>query len=132
MRILSVLLFFTICFGAHAQLLQNLKKQAADKAKGLATKENLDKAGDFALKGMEDARASFDSADFDYAILLSDNSGLFDVREKGETSANISSALNIGLSGVKNAEWSDEERARMNRQSGEVLYGYHKFNMAEK
>lgn len=132
MRILGIIIIVSFCFNAQAQLLQNLKKQAADKAKGLATKENLDKAGTLALKGMEDARASFDSADFDYAILLSDNSGLFDVREKGETSANISSALNIGLSGVKNAEFSDEERARMNRQSGEVLYGYRKFNMAEK
>jgi CHAT domain-containing protein len=81
---------------------------------------------------MDDARASFDSADFDYAILLSDNSGLFDVRDKGETSANISSALSIGLSGATNTELSDEERARLNRQSGEVLYGYRKFNSAEK
>jgi CHAT domain-containing protein len=132
MKFISGLILLLISLSTHAQLFDNLKKAAGDKAKTLATKENLAKAGDFALKSMEEARAAFDSADFDYAILLSDNSGLFDVRDKGETSANISSALSIGVSGVKNAELSDEERARLNRQSGEVLYGYRKFNEAEK
>jgi hypothetical protein len=112
----------------HGQLLQNLK----DKAKSLATKENLDKASAAAMKSMDKARAEFDSADFDYAILISDNSGLFDVKEKGEAVAKVSSVMNLFSSFSKNDELSDEEKARFNRESGELWYGSGKYSLAEK
>lgn len=128
MRITLVLMLVTAFVCSEAQVLQNLK----NKAKNLATKENLDKAGSFAMKSLDKARAEFDSTDFDYAILLSDNSGLFNVKEKGEFAAKASSVAGIGSSFMKNAELSDEERARASRQSGELLYGYGRFSLAEK
>src|SRR5262245_27081533 len=117
----SILVLFY--FQVNGQLLQNLKKAAGDKAKNLASKDNLNKAGskasDMMFNSLDKSRAEFDSADFDYAILISDNSGLFDVKDKGEGVAKISSAASITRSALKNAELTDEENARFKRQSGE-------------
>lgn len=130
-----ILVTFIILFNissAQAQLLRDLKNAATNKVKGLATKENLDKATSSLLKSMENARAEFDSTDFDYAILVSDNAGLFDVKEKGERLAKASSAIALGASYYNNTELTDEERARFNRQAGELAYGSGNFATAEK
>ncbi|HYF66565.1 MAG TPA: CHAT domain-containing tetratricopeptide repeat protein [Ohtaekwangia sp.] len=114
------------------QILQNLKKLATDKAKELASKENMDKLGDLALKSLEKSRAEFDSTDFDYAILLSDNSGIFDIKEKGEQQAKFLSLYNNGASFWKNSELTDAELARFNLDMGEMAYASAKFSLAEK
>ena len=124
-----VLLF---CPKLNAQLLRDLKNAANNKVKTLATKENLNKATNSLLKNMEKARAEFDSTDFDYAILISDNAGLFDVKEKGERLAKTSSLINLGTAYYNNTEFTDEERARFQRESGELAYGSGNFAVAEK
>lgn len=129
---IAPMLLLLLSFSAGAQVLQNIKKAAVDVGKNLNTKENRDKVGTIVMKDMEKARANFDSTDFDYAILLSDNSGLFDIKEKGERSARLTSVASIGASFYKNTELTDAERARFNREMGEVLYAHEKFSMAEK
>ena len=119
-------------FQLNAQLLRDLKNAAAGKAKTLATKENLSKATSSLLKNMEKARAEFDSTDFDYAILVSDNAGLFDIKEKGERMAKASSLINLGSSYYNNTELKDEERARFQLEAGELAYGSGNYAMAEK
>jgi CHAT domain-containing protein/Flp pilus assembly protein TadD len=121
-----------ISFQCDAQFLRDLKNAANNKARGLATKENLNKATSAVLKNMEKARAEFDSTDFDYAILISDNAGLFDVQEKGERLAKASSLINLGSSFYNNTEFTDEERARFQLESGELAYGSGNFAVAEK
>ncbi|HOX83731.1 MAG TPA: tetratricopeptide repeat protein, partial [Chryseolinea sp.] len=125
-----LLLIFHI--SSEAQILKDLKNSAVNKAKGLNTKENRDKALGNAFKEIDKARAAFDSTDFDYAILLSDNSGFFDIKEKGEISAQATSIVNVGSSIYKNADFTDEDRARGSLQLGELLYANQKFSMAEK
>ncbi|MEX1240896.1 MAG: tetratricopeptide repeat protein, partial [Cyclobacteriaceae bacterium] len=120
------------CSPVNAQLLRDLKQAAGNKARMLATKENLNKATGSILKNMEKARAEFDSTDFDYAILISDNAGLFDVQEKGERLAKASSLINLGSAFYNNTEFTDEERARFQRESGELAYGSGSFAIAEK
>jgi CHAT domain-containing protein len=131
MRIVCGTILLLISLQVSGQVLQNLKRAATDKAKSLATKENLSKAGDLALKRMDNVRAEFDSADFDYAILVSDNAGLFDVKDKGETIAKISSAAGYVSALNKNAELSNEENARFKRETGELYYGSRKYQLAE-
>jgi len=116
----------------QAQVLQNIKKAATDVGKNLNTKENREKVGTIVVKDLEKARDNFDSTDFDYAILLSDNSGLFDIKEKGERSAKLTSLASIGASFYKNTELTDAERGRFNLEMGELLYAHEKFSMAEK
>src|SRR6187402_3208438 len=117
---------------SEAQTLKDLRDAALGGAKTMNTKENRNKVTNAVFKEMDKARASFDSTDFDYAILLSDNSGLFDIKEKGEASAQASSVVNVGSSIYKNATLSDADRARASLQLGELFYGYQKFSMAEK
>lgn len=122
--------FFSLSL--NAQLLRDLKNAANNKARSLATKENLNKLTGSLLKSMEKARAEFDSTDFDYAILISDNAGLFDVQEKGERMAKASSLINLGAAFYNNTEFTDEERARFQLESGELAYGSGNFAVAEK
>jgi len=116
----------------QAQLLKDLKKAATDAAKDLNTKDNREKVLNYAMKDMEKARAEFDSVDFDYAILLSDNSGLFDIKEKGEVAARFTTAVGLTSSYLQNDALSDAELARFHREAGEVWYANGKFTMAER
>lgn len=132
-RTLFILTLF--CLGSlsvQGQLLKDLGKNAVEKAKNLNTKENREKLVNSVMSDMEKARAEFDSTDFDYAILLSDNSGLFDVKEKGEGTAKVTSILSLGAGLVKNAEVSTKDKARFQLDIGEMLYANSKFALAEK
>lgn len=130
--LLISIIALTFSPAADAQLLRDLKNVANEKVRTLATKENLNKATSSLLKNMEKARAEFDSTDFDYAILISDNAGLFDVQEKGERLAKASSLINLGSAFYNNTELTDEERARFQRESGELAYGSGNYAIAEK
>jgi CHAT domain-containing protein len=110
----------------------NLKKLATDKIKELGSKENIDKVGSLAKKSIEKARAEFDSTDFDYAILVSDNSGLFDIKEKGEQQARMLSMFNKGSALWKNEDIKPVEEARYHLEMGEMAYASSKFKFAEK
>ena len=126
-----------ICLGslsmcAHAQIFKDLEKAAVNKAKSMNTKENRDKLANAVVKEMDRARSEFDSTDFDYAILLSDNSGLFDIKEKGEGTARFTSMVELGSKAYRNESLTDADRARLNREMGEVLYGSQKYAAAEK
>lgn len=129
---LFAFLIFISLHGASAQILKDIKKAAVDVGKGLNTKENREKVGKMVVSDLEKARAEFDSTDFDYAILLSDNSGLFDIKEKGEARARITSLSGTISSMYKNMELSDAEEARFNLDMGEILYANQKYAMAEK
>ena len=132
-RLLYVLIFVVASFGSsRAQILKDLEKAAVNKAKSLNTKENRDKLANAFVKELERARSEFDSTDFDYAILLSDNSGLFDIKEKGEGTARFTSMVALGSKAYRNESLTDADRARLSREMGEVLYGSQKYAAAEK
>jgi len=131
----AVLLLFFI--HADAQILKDLKKAAVDTGKKLNTKENhvrVAKIGSSYL-GMDKARAEFDSTDFDYAILVSDNSGLFDVKEKGELKAQTQSVADLAQSVYQDgvdAKFTDLQKADNARKLGEVMYARKMFKMADQ
>src|SRR5688572_6918963 len=129
---LAFFLFVFLSSHLQAQLLKDLGKKTADKAKTIGSKENREKLVNSVMGDMEKARAEFDSTDFDYAILLSDNSGLFDVKEKGEGAAKVTSVLSLGAGLIKNAELSAKDKARIQLDIGEMLYANSKFTLAEK
>jgi CHAT domain-containing protein len=126
------LLCLSLTCTLHAQILKDLKDGATETGKKIINKkENRDKVATIAMNKMNDARAEFDSTDFDYAILVSDNSGLFDLKEKGEGAARFTSVVGLSTSYLKNDELSDAEKARFHREMGEVWYANGKFKMAE-
>ncbi|HEX5170269.1 MAG TPA: CHAT domain-containing tetratricopeptide repeat protein [Cyclobacteriaceae bacterium] len=130
-RLIFYFITFLVSYSLSAQIGENLKRMAESKAKKLTSKENLEKVGNAVLKDMDKARAEFDSTDFDYAILLSDNSGLFDVKEKGELNAKFGTWSNLGTSFYKNTEFTDAENARFNLEMGELAYASGKFTYAD-
>lgn len=131
-RTLVLMMGLMLSATAPAQILKKLKDAAVDAGRDLNTKENRDRLGSLVMKDLDKARAEFDSTDFDYAILLSDNSGLFDIKEKGERMAKATSLAGTVSSFYKNSELTDAERARFNLNMGETLYANEKFLMAEK
>jgi tetratricopeptide (TPR) repeat protein len=133
--IISAGLFLFFSIQSHAQILKGIKNAAVDVGKNLNTKENKEKVAAIGLKSLEKARSEFDSTDFDYAILLSDNSGLFDTKEKGELKAQATSLGGVVLEVRKNgldASFTDAEKARMQREFGELSYAKEMFKMAEQ
>ena len=121
-------LFLVLSSELYAQILKDL----GNKTKKLASKETRERVVNSVMDDMEEARAEFDSTDFDYAILLSDNSGLFDVKEKGEGTAKVTSVLGMGAGFVQGEHTSTKDKARFQLDMGEVLYANSKFALAEK
>lgn len=132
MKHLLICAILTFCASATVDAQINLKKLASEKAKQIGSKENLDKVGGLAKKSIEKARAEFDSTDFDYAILVSDNSGLFDIKEKGEQQGRMLSMFNKGSALWKNEDIKPVEEARYHLEMGEMAYASSKFKFAEK
>lgn len=130
MRLLLVLLILS-GFGAQGQILKTLKESAKSVGKSLNTKENRSDIFGLGMKDLEKSRAEFDSSDFDYAILTTDNSGIFDTKEKGEAAAKVTTMMGTFNSTVNNNELTEAERARLNLETGEVLFARRRFLMAE-
>lgn len=133
MRFLAFLfLLLALTVSTHAQILKELKRTAVDMGRNLNTKENRERAATIAQNQLSKARAEFDSTDFDYAVLLSDNSGLVDVKEKGEHLAKASFAASNLKAALGEKELKKKEQAEVNLGWGEIAYGSRNFKMAEK
>lgn len=120
--VLLVAAFIGSAFTSYGQIGKLLK----DKAKNFADGDGLDKLKDVAAKKMDDARNNFDSTSFSYAISLNDNSGLYDIKEKGEIF--LKAYTNMGKS---EAEKEEREKARDLLDKGEGLYAGGYYSMAE-
>lgn len=132
MRLLTFAFCLCVTFCAHAQInLKTLKKAAVDVGKDLNTKENRERVALIAQNHLDKARADFDSTDFDYAILVSDNSGLVDIKEKGENSARASFALSNLRATLGEKELQPREKAGVQLGWGEIFYGSRNFKLAE-
>lgn len=135
MKILLAILLLAGSFPAGAQILKNPMKAIKNKAR--------EEVSDAKYKARQNARESvrnelnglksdFDSTDLDYAVLLSDNSGLFGGRGQGEFGAKFLRLAGIARSLYQDADLSDEENAQLNLQMGQSGYAMGKFVFAEK
>lgn len=135
MKILLLLVAFAAYNTSSAQILNRVK----DRVKGKANNEVSNakykaksKARETAYKELDDFNADFDSTDVDYAILLSDNSGVFGGRGRGEFGAKFLRLGTIANSLYKDADLNDEENARLNMQLGQSAYATGRLVYAEK
>jgi CHAT domain-containing protein len=125
-------LMIFMSFQTSAQLLNQLKKVATDAGKNLNTKENREKALSAGQTHLAKAKAKFDSTDFDYAVLTSDNSGFIDIKEKGERFVNAGSYASNFANLMNDKEATPAEQARTQLEMGEVWYGSRNYKLAEK
>ena len=125
-RLYTSLLLILLFLPASATFGQ-LGKMLKDKAKNFATGDGLDKLKDVTSKKLDEARNNFDSTSFSYAISLNDNSGLYDLKEKGEGFLKVYSNL-----GKVEEEKEEREKARDLLDRGEGLYASGYYQMAER
>lgn len=135
MKILFCAILIGIAIESPAQLLKNIKNKVVDKGKSevsdakYTAKQKARQAASDELNGF---KADFDSTDLDYAILLSDNSGVFGGRGKNEFGAKFLRLAGIARSLYQDQDLSDEENARLNLQMGQSGYAMGKYVFAEK
>jgi CHAT domain-containing protein len=135
MKILLLLIITSIALSAPAQILNRIKDRAKGKVNQEANNAKYtakNKAREGAYKQLDDFNAEFDSTDVDYAILLSDNSGVFGGRGRGEFGAKFLRLGVIANSLYKDADLSDEENARLSMQLGQSAYATGRLVVAEK
>jgi tetratricopeptide (TPR) repeat protein len=136
MKFFCGLIFILLSVQSQAQILKNIKDRALNKGRNMGNDAKYDakmKARNAAHKELDDIRDSFDSTDFDYAILLSDNSGLFNVKDKRESGSKFFNLKSIGTSFYrKDFEISDEDNARLNLHMGESAFAMGRYLFAEK
>jgi len=135
MKILIVLIFLCTAVQSPAQLLKKVKDKVVNKGKSEANNAKYDaqmKARNAVKDEMAGIQADFDSTDIDYAILLSDNSGLFGGQGKGEFGAKFLKLGGIARSMYRDVNVDDEETATLNLQMGQSSYAMGKYVFAEK
>lgn len=133
MKILITLIIIFCSDAAPAQLLKNIKNKALNNAKANTVDKAKYEARNAYRKQVNDIRDDFDSTDFDYAVLVSDNSGLFNVKSKRELGGKFINLKNMGQSFYRrDFDVSDEEAARLNLQMGESAFAMGRYVYAEK
>ncbi|MGB3005744.1 MAG: CHAT domain-containing protein [Chitinophagaceae bacterium] len=119
----------------QSQILNKIKDRVKGKAESEANNAKYNaknKAKQAAYKELDDFKADFDSTDIDYALLLSDNAGLFGGRGRGEFGTKFLRLAGIANSIYKDAALNNEENARLNLQMGQSAYVTGRFVFAEK
>jgi tetratricopeptide (TPR) repeat protein len=133
MKIFIGLLFLFLSVQSSSQILKNIKDRAINKAKENTVDKAKYEARNAVHKQLNDIRDSFDSTDFDYAILLSDNSGLFNVKDRREFGSKFLNLKSIGTSVYhRDFDISDEDNARLNLHMGESAFAMGRYVFAEK
>ena len=135
MKILLAVIAVCISLAAPAQILKRIKDRVENKAKGEVNDAKYDaryKARQAAYKELDDFKAEYDSTDIDYALLLSDNSGLFGGRGRNETGAKFMRLTTIARSLYQDQDLSDEENARLNLHFGQSAYATGRYVYAAK
>ncbi len=130
--LLMVVIMVVMSASVNGQLLNDLKKAAGSAAKNLNTKENREKALNIGQNRLAKIRARFDSTDFDYAVLTSDNSGLVDVKERGENVVNGLGYISDKYDWARDKDLTPSEKAKRMSQDGEVFYGLRYYKQAEE
>ncbi len=132
--LLSIFLVF-LSIVSSAQILNKIKNKVKGKAQSEINNAKYEakmKARDAARNELEEVKSEFDSTDIDYAILLSDNAGLFGGEGKGGFTSKFLRLGGIANSLYKDFDLDDEENATLNLQMGQSAYAMGKYVFAEK
>ena len=135
MKIPFTLLFILLTLQSDAQMLKRLKDKVVNKGKGEVNNAKYDakmKARNGVKNEMNGIQADFDSTEIDYALLLSDNAGLFGGKGKGEFGAKFLKLGGIARSLYRDIDIDDEETATLNLQMGQSAFAMGRYVFAEK
>lgn len=123
---LLFLLFSVLCKAQFGFDLNKIKQEANDKLKK-ATADNVQEKIRSKFNKM---RGDFDESNFNYAIIFSDNSGLFETKEKFERNKVL--FLEAADNLYQHDKATDEERAKNFNMLGENMFASNRFLAAEQ
>ena len=125
MRYLILSLFALASFVAEAQVKNILREGARNigNPKGALVRG----AGGLLFKELDNMRAGLDSTDFSYSIILSDNAGLYTIKEQGEDALKLST----GAKDYFGQEMTEAERNRRRVDLAEVQFAKGLFKMSD-
>ncbi len=135
MKILLAFTLIMVSLQLPAQILKRVKDKIVNKGKSEVNDAKYDakmKARKSVKNEMNGIQAEFDSTDIDYAILLSDNSGLFGGQGRGEFGAKFLKLGGIARSLYRDIDIDDDETATVNLQMGQSAYAMGRYVFAEK
>jgi hypothetical protein len=95
---------------------------------GLLNSEVKNKIKGKLVDRLAEARKNYDETNFNYAISLSDNAGLYETNEMGKRTQTV--ALTY-LQNKDNKEESPREKAANTNGAGELFYASNKYKLAE-
>ena len=135
LQIYLALILFCLSFESQAQgLLNKVKNKVKNKSKELkneAKNTAKDEAQDAADKQLEDMRSSYDSTNFSFAIALSDNTGLFEVKERDKQFQRMSVRFTDAFGFTKGQKSDPLKNAKTANDFGQMSYANNKFRRAE-
>ena len=136
MRILVSLFFLLfLSTGSSSQILNRIKDKVTNKAKNEVdnTKNNAEYKAKEKLKNeFNDIKSQYDSTEVEYAVLLSDNAGVFANKGESELGARFLRLAGVVNSLYRDQDLTDEENARLNLQFGQSAYAAGKYVYAER
>jgi CHAT domain-containing protein len=135
MKFLLLLIFIFLSEKSESQFQRRQRERVFQKSQQESRKKvNNSKAGAIAAfrEKFKELNAEFDSTDYEYALLLNDNAGLFAARSKGESKAKFMKMSSLAAAALENANLTDEQYAGMNLAVGQTAYALGRFVFAEK
>jgi CHAT domain-containing protein len=135
MKIFSFLVLVFCFLQSPAQILKDLRNKVVNKVKNeknAKVAEAKVDAKEKLRKEYKDISSEFDSTDYEYALLLSDNAGLFATKQKGESRAKFMKMGTFVTSALDDIDLTDEENANLNLELGQTGYAMGRFVFAEK
>lgn len=121
MRLIATIIILLTATCSYAQFGKLLK----EKAKNLASQDNINKLKGLAGDKLNEARAEMDSTSFSFAISVNDNADFFD------TDTGSDKVLKAFTNLQTNEESTEEEKARRLLDAGELAYAKGYYNKAE-
>src|SRR6185503_6756579 len=76
--------------------------------------------------------SGFDSTDFEYAILVNDNAGMFAAKQQGENKANFLKMVGHVGAVLGNSNLANEQVAKINLEIGQTCFALGRFVIASK
>lgn len=129
--LLLFLMIFLVSLESHAQIKDILKNQK-DKIKEKAKDKAKDKAQSLMESEMDKIRGGYDSTNFNYAIALSDNAGLFEDKQKGKQLAKFGIGASDRLGYTNDANIDPLKDAKDLNSLGSMFFASNRYKSAER
>jgi CHAT domain-containing protein len=126
-----ILVFYSTILSAQNNRQRNQHRQAPPGRQNTNPQLRTNSKENFTRR-FKELREEFDSTDFNYAILLSDNAGIFGGKRSWETKGKYLQMAGMISNAIESKNLTEEENANVNLEIGRLSYATGRFVLAEK